>query len=153
VVLCGDGEARAGLEEEARGSRAVVFPGWVDAVQIWTLMEISLAGLAPYRVTENFLLNLPNKPIEYLSAGLPVLTTLEGELGRLLRDGECGTRYAEGSPESLADVLARLLDDRAGREAQGRAARRLFAERFEAARVYGDYAAHLETLARSRRPA
>ena len=55
----------------------MLFPGWVNKPEIWILMRIAQVGLAPYRSTEDFIISIPNKAIEYMSAGLPVISSLK----------------------------------------------------------------------------
>jgi len=136
-VLCGTGEQVGVLRARARGSRAIVFPGWVGKAQIYTLMEMAQVGLAPYQNHVGFVGNLPNKPIEYLSAGLPVVSTLQGYLSKFLDEHECGITCANGDATALAQTLAALADDRARLKMLSENARRVFTERFEAEKVYG----------------
>jgi len=145
-VICGRGEMAKHYEEMASDCSNVVFPGWVNAPQIWTLMRMGAVGLAPYRKSVAFASHVPNKAIEYLSAGLPILSTIDGELGRLLRERVCGIVYPIGDSAMLADVITTLHDNSALREEMARNCKRLFHERFEAERVYGELAEYLERL-------
>lgn len=146
-VLCGDGERLAEYRQLAAGLPDVLLPGWVDAAQIWTLMERASFGLAPYVPSKNFLDNVANKPIEYLAGGLPILCSLErGALHRLVTQSTVGVPY-DGSASKLA---AAVLDSAAQPERYAelaKNARRLFAEKYEARQVYGDMAEYLASLA------
>lgn len=146
LVLCGDGENRLALERQARGLRNVLTPGRVGPPEIWDLMRRSVAGLAPYRPYRNFEDNLPNKPIEYLSAGLPIVGAESRVLKQLLEAHNCGITYAHGSVEDLVRAVVSLTSDPALRSAMSRRAAGLYAERFVAERVYDQMAAHLERL-------
>jgi glycosyltransferase involved in cell wall biosynthesis len=145
-VLCGEGERLSGYRDAAGDLANVMFPGWVDAPKIWTLMRMSTVGLAPYVSRENFLANLPNKPIEYLSASLPVVSSIDGYLGSLLRDFNCGVIYPAGEPSALADAL-REFGRNAPKLAQlSQNASRVFAQRFDADVVYVQFAEYLENM-------
>jgi glycosyltransferase involved in cell wall biosynthesis len=145
-VLCGDGERLAEFRRQAVDIPGVVLPGWVNGPQIWALMERASFGLAPYVASANFLDNIANKPIEYLAGGLPILSSLGGgALDRLLSDHACGVSYA-GDASRLADAVAASIARPADHLSQKQNARRMFAEKFEAARVYGDLADHLASL-------
>jgi glycosyltransferase involved in cell wall biosynthesis len=145
-VICGANGLDA-MKHKAAGLDNIVLPGHVGAAEIWTLMRMSIAGLAPYRALSNFEDNLPNKPIEYLSAGLPVVASDLRLLGGLLRAEACGLTYAHGDADALAAVIRILVEDPSRRREMSFRAAQLFAERFTAERVYSAMSAHLEGLA------
>ncbi|MGE5483895.1 MAG: glycosyltransferase family 4 protein [Ignavibacteriales bacterium] len=146
-VLCGDGESLARYRRLAEGCASITFPGWVGAAEIWALMRMSSVGLAPYRTSPDFEASLPNKPIEYLSSGLPVVTSLGGVLGTLLSDHICGVKYGDGDPQSLEAVLVDLYDHPERVDAMSANAVSLYRERFVAEKVYAEMAAYLEGMA------
>ena len=146
-VVCGTGDCLAKYKRMAEGIDGVVFPGWVGAAEIWTLMRMARTGLAPYRNSKDFRSSLPNKSIEYLSAGLPLLSSLTGELERLLAEHGCGVTYAEGDSGSLVTALEKLFDDGARLETMAANAFALYREKFTAEKVYGELCGYLEDLA------
>lgn len=143
-VLCGDGEALARCRRRAADLDHVIFPGWVDAPRIQALMQWANVGLAPYFSRPDFLMSYPNKVLEYLAFGLPVLSAMDGLVGGLLRENDCGEVYT--SPADLAGRLLALRDDPGRRTAMSIRARGLFQQRFDAARVYADMGRYLESL-------
>lgn len=145
-VLCGAGERAETLKARACGSRAVVFPGWVGKAEIHTLMEMAQAGLAPYRNHAGFVDNLPNKSIEYLAGGLPVVSSLTGCLASFLDREGCGVTYPEGDVHALRDLLIRLLDNPGLQNSMAINARRVFTEQFEASKVYGEMIDYLQEI-------
>lgn len=144
-VLCGDGDGLSTFKAMAAGLDNVVFPGWVGWAEIWTLLRMASVGLAPYRNSLNYTGNLPNKPIEYLSAGLPILSSLDGMLRSLLARHGCGITY--GSAGDLVAALSTLRATPRHLEAMSAAATSLYREEFVAEYVYDAMAAHLETIA------
>jgi len=146
-VLCGDGDRLGHYKERAAGCPNVLFPGWVGRPEIWTLLRLSSVGLAPYRSTEDFRLSLPNKSIEYLSAGLPIVTSLKGALENLVTAHDCGVVYENGSAESLAEALTQLQRFPEAVVRMRENATALFAGRFRAEAVYGEMADYLEQIA------
>lgn len=148
-VLCGAG---ADLEKYRRLGQSVpqvLFPGWMNAAQIWTLSRISSVGLAPYISCDNFVRNLPNKPIEYLSAGLPVASSLRGVLERLLATHDCGMTYENRNPGQLAQVIADMQDNPARRAVMSENARQLYRKQFVAEAVYSEMRTYLHEVAES----
>ncbi len=145
-VLCGNGDRLPQYRDLAAGCGNVLLPGWVGAEDIAYLMSRASVGLAPYRSSPSFVVSIPNKAIEYLCGGLPVLSSLSGELERVLSEGGCGLTYPNGGEVELADTLVRLYDDPALVRTMGERGRTLFEQRFEARRVYGDMVRHIETI-------
>jgi glycosyltransferase involved in cell wall biosynthesis len=151
-VFCGQGDHYERLKREASGLSNVWFTGWVDHPKIWTLMNRSAAGLVPYKNSTNFENGITNKPIEYLSAGLPIVTTLRrGALREILDANECGLWYAEGDAEGLAERVRGLAREGKRREEMSRRAKDLFERSFLAERVYGEMIDHLDEVRRSYR--
>ena len=137
VVLCGAGPRLELLKQQARGLASVRFPGWVGAAEIWVLMRRASVGLAPYLDNAGFADNYPNKTIEYLSAGLPVVSSLRGYFRELLDQYGFGVSYTSGSPQELADALAAIFSNPVLRAGMSRRAHAVFQEHFEAGKVYG----------------
>jgi glycosyltransferase involved in cell wall biosynthesis len=150
-VICGDGEYSAGWRNLMSGLPNVHFPGWVDRAQIEALAKRSHAALTPYRNIDNFTKNLPNKVIDALSLGLPIISPLQGEVANLIEAHEVGLRYGTDSGRSLVECIDVLISSQALRQKMSNNARRLYRERFSYEMVYGGLVRHLELLARSRR--
>ena len=124
-----------------------MLPGWVDKPEIWTLMRMSAVGLAPYRLSENFLRNVPNKVIEYLSASLPVFYCLDGALDRLLGRGAGGVRYRYEDADDLASQLCLLEQCPERLRGLSETAAALYRSRFQAHQVYSGMVRYLEEIA------
>ena len=147
-VLCGTGEKLPAYERMAQGLPNVDFPGWVDRNQITALMNMSKMGLTAYPSSEDFLLSIPNKPIEYMSAGLPVLSNIDGTLVGLIKKHGVGALYRSSEPSSIVDVIASLIDDPGTLQAMRTASAALFSREFDAATVYASYSRYLQKVAR-----
>ncbi|WP_224957447.1 glycosyltransferase family 4 protein [Geomonas subterranea] len=148
-ILCGAGDRLDYYKKAAAGLSNVSFPGWVGSSEIWALMRIAHLGLAPYHNTKDFCASIPNKPIEYLSAGLPVLSPLTGVLHDLLLRNGCGVFYSEGGVKSLVDALELSYDDPAHLKIMANNAINLFQERFTAEIVYSNMKKYLEEVSNS----
>jgi glycosyltransferase involved in cell wall biosynthesis len=149
-VICGTGDHEPLYRDLARGLPNVLFPGWVGATQIWTLMRMSQVGLAPYCSSPIFEDHLPNKPIEYLSAGLPVISSIRGALGALLEVHQCGVCYHSGAPRELAGIFAALQRDPLRLSSMSANAAAVFHREFEAEKVYTEMVHYLEGIAANR---
>jgi len=120
------------------------FPGWVDVGDLSRLLKSSTVAVLPWTSQAAA---FPNKAFHYLQAGLPIAGSMAGELRQLLLDYNAGSYFEPGCGAQLADVLTRWLENRSLVEAMSRNAKRLAAERLDAARIYADFAAHVESVA------
>lgn len=145
-VLCGTGDQWQSVKESAAGLPNIIFPGYVDPSQVWTLMDLSKVGLAPYRNIKNFTTNLPNKVSEYLAGGLPILTSLEGELRQFVLTENCGVTYQESDPHSLAQIVLGLRENEKGLCAMSKNAVKIFSEKFNADIVFENMIDRLEEI-------
>lgn len=145
-IICGDGERRRQVASGFEGIPGVVMPGWIMRPQIVALGRRCSVFLAPYCNSPNFELNLPNKIIDALGLGLPIVTPLQGEVRALIERFGVGVSYAEGDAAGLTSAIG-LLKDADCRAKMGLAARDLFRQRFSFDEVYGRVAARLELLA------
>ena len=152
VVLCGKGDFLEHFRNQARDVPNVLFPGWIDKPRIRALMERSQVGLAPYRNTANFAGHIPNKPAEYFSAGLPVVSSLEGGLAELLAGYGCGRTYGDSDARELAEILRHFAARPEQLERMSRQALKIFDDRFEGGKVYAAYGEHLARVVESHRP-
>ena len=143
-VLCGSGDRLEYFKRLAEGSKTVIFTGWIDEAEIWSLMRISAAGIAPYYSTEDFRLSIPNKIVEYLSAGLPVLSSLEGSVSDLLKEHGCGLFY--NGVQDFIEKLRYVSENDTARKKMSDNALALFNERFTAEKVYGEMIEYLSSI-------
>ena len=60
----------------------------------------------------NYNFSLPNKIFDYLSAGIPVISTDLHEISRILNEFSCGILIPEPAPEEIRKAIVRLRDDR-----------------------------------------
>jgi len=146
-VFCGTGDRLEHFKHLAKGANNVLFPGWVNRSQIWQLMRLSSAGLAPYPNRPDFLMSIPNKVVEYFSGGLPILTGLEGRLKSLLESKHCGLNYQNDHPDTLVEQILFLTTNPEQRNEMATNAKELFFEEFDAEKVFGNMAGHLESIA------
>jgi glycosyltransferase involved in cell wall biosynthesis len=146
-VVCGDGARRKQIEAQAAGLPNVLFPGWVTEDLIQGLFERSSIGLTPYIPSQNFILNLPNKPAEYMAGGLCIAHSLDkGELFNLLSTRDCGFSYGQDG-RALAKQLKRLVEDPVRLAGLRARAKEAFSVLLEGESVYGEMVRYLEGVA------
>jgi glycosyltransferase involved in cell wall biosynthesis/ubiquinone/menaquinone biosynthesis C-methylase UbiE len=146
-ILAGTGEQAGILRRESAGLSNVLLPGWLDAPEIGSLLAHGYLGLVPYACEKD---RLPNKPFEYLSAGLPLISSLEGEMAELISDYGLGLNYHPGNLDGLCLAIESLLDNRDLRDQMSAHALAFFNEYGDADKIYAEYAGHMESLAKSK---
>ena len=142
-VLAGAGEKFDLIVEKASGLKNVVLPGWIGQKEISVLLKMAYAGLVPCRSVEN---TMPNKPFEYLSAGLPLINSLEGEMAELVEQYGFGLNYLPGDLEGLCLCIERFASDLFLHDKMSRNALRFFREYGDADKIYEEYATHIEKI-------
>lgn len=147
LIIAGTGESSAEWQKAAAGLPNVKFPGWVNPAQARVLAERSSGYLAPYIGSDDFDRSIPNKVIDALSLGLPIVTSLRGEVAALIDQFGVGLRCGTDSNRTLYDCLAVLIGDPQLQQRMSRNALQLYGERFSYEKVYGEAVAHLERLA------
>ena len=126
VVIAGEGDLRASLEEQARALRAPVsFAGKLDRGAVAETLAAADAVVVPSVVDRAGNVDgLPNVLLEAMACGRAVVATRVAGIPDVVRDGADGLLVPPGDPLALALALARLLTDVALRVQLGSEARR-----------------------------
>ncbi len=127
IHLIGDGSERRALEEEAAaaGLDRVHFAPPMPREALAARLGAAPAMILVLKPIPVFDTVSPNKFFDALAAGIPVVQTTQGWIRQVLADHDCGVTVDPRRPESLADALVALGDDRARRDRMARNARRL----------------------------
>ncbi len=144
LLICGAGEYLTKLKEQSCHLENIIYTGWINEKQIRLFLRMAAVGLAPYRESKNFTINIPNKFAEYLSASMPVLLGIDGEMGKMAEQYGCGYVYRTG--EELAAYILKLKVNPDLRKSMSINAGRLFKECFDAEKVYSDMVTYLEEI-------
>ncbi len=124
LTIIGDGLSRAENERRARelgiGDRTE-FTGWLEHAELSRRLREAHIGVAPFLPADPFYMR-PVKILDYMSAGMAIVASGQGEVERMLDQGRTGLLVTPGDVGELAEALARLASDPDLREALGRAA-------------------------------
>ena len=121
------------LVEEGR----VRFHGYLAENELKRLFATCAVGVIPMR--DDSWVGIPNKLFDYLAAGLPVVTTLHGECGRLVEEERLGVTCEFGQVDSMLAALRRVM----GGEVPERVE---LPTRLAAEGIYVDYVRNVERL-------
>lgn len=138
-VLSGSGGKEEALKSSTKGLGNVVFTGWLDAAGLAAMMRLAALGLAAYADTAAQ--SLPNKIFEYMSGGVPILSSLRGECADFLSAHQCGETYASAA-EFMEHIDAFRAHGRRWAE-MGAKGRAVFLKEYDSAVIYprmADYA-------------
>jgi glycosyltransferase involved in cell wall biosynthesis len=144
-ILAGTGEQEDLVHRESAGLANVSLPGWIDGEEITALLQLGYLGLMTYSPTAPQ--SLPYKPFEYLSAGLPLVSSLGGEMAEIINHFGLGLNYPAGELDGLCRSIETLLDNSSLRDKMSVNALAFFKEYGDADKIYTEYAKHLENLA------
>uniref|UniRef100_UPI004048D047 glycosyltransferase family 4 protein n=1 Tax=Polynucleobacter sp. TaxID=2029855 RepID=UPI004048D047 len=147
-VISGDGELGPLWRANAAGLDNIVFTGWIGADEINWMRDQAAIGLQPY--SKGAPQGLANKLFEYLSAGIPVVSSLAGENQQLITRHHCGLTYRAGDSVDCHRQLSELIDNPTLRQRMGAAGMTLFKSEFNAESVFERLVDHIESTAKTR---
>ena len=132
LTIAGDGDSKEKFEKLASNSKNIIFLGWQNDKGMNTLMSISKCGLYCLQNTEDFINTFSNKAIQYLSAGLPIINSLNGFAKTLLSDTGAGLSYKEGNVDDCMRQIEKLYLNEEKRAKMAVNAKKLFNTKFDA---------------------
>lgn len=147
LVICGDGDEAEKIRRKFAHCNNVLFPGWIDRPKQIALAQMAKIGLAPYHNVSNFQLNMPNKIIDYLSLGLPILCPLKGDVEKLILESKLGGIYDEGNPDALMLKIYEIIADENYSE-YSRNCKFTYEKQFNVNSVYGALSDFLISISR-----
>lgn len=148
-VISGVGDYEARWKAMAAGLGNTVFTGWITRPEIGWLRQHAAIGLQPY--VAGAPQGLANKTFEYMSAGLPIVSSLAGENGDLLEQTGAGLMYPAGDAEGCFEAILAILSSPERARQISAVARTTYAERFSSAAVFGSLASALANAAEAYR--
>ena len=95
---------------------------------------MALASLLPYKSTKNFIDNIPNKFIDSISNGVPILSSLEGEVRQITEKYNLGFHYKKS--EDLIRYINMILDSKNLVEIQSKNAISIYEKYFDFYKSY-----------------
>ena len=106
ILLGQGGDHYDGLRAELEQYDNLHLPGWLPREEAYRLASTCHLGLIPLKASHSDF--LPNKPFEYASLGLGLLSSGQGEVRNLVETNGCGWHFREGDHNSFQAILSRL---------------------------------------------
>ncbi|MFU8847639.1 MAG: glycosyltransferase family 4 protein [Opitutales bacterium] len=142
LAMVGEGEKRSALE--ARQLAHVQFTGFMSGESLVAQLQHADVGIVPFLPGSG--VAMPYKAGEYLAYGLPVISSIDGELGALLKAYTCGMTYTAGRADSLVTAIQAYLHDSAKLAREKEAALSCYYATFNREKIYPDFAQWIESL-------
>jgi len=143
-VLCGDGDYLEEVKLLMKDLNNIIFPGWVDRSKIKIISQRSNVAIAPYLNIDNFKNNLPNKIIDSLSLGLPILSPLEGEVKKLINENKVGLSYDKTDNNNLYCCINQMISNKDMLNTFSENSLKIYKKNFHFKTVYPLFVKHLE---------
>ena len=144
LIICGSGDKEDYLKDLSRNSN-ITFPGYMSALELKSLMLVSDLGVCPHIPKQMYLDTIPGKAIEYMSEGLPIITTLgNGELGKLIEQKNFGYSYKAFETESLTHLILDILKNKNLLKNKRDEIIKFYSQTFDKSVVYKNYSNHIE---------
>lgn len=142
-VLAGDGEQEGFLKKKAAALQNVTFTGWLGKKDISSLLKKASVGIIPCKSVVGA---FPNKTFEYFSFGIPVLSSLEGEVADKINKFRMGFNYKHGDLSGLCEALKLITSDLVLRDQMALNAFDFFEKYGDAETLYLQYCNYIETF-------
>lgn len=145
VVIGGTGTNFEEIRAAASDLSHVHLTGWLGRKDMDLLVSRAATGIIPGNIPIDA---FPNKAFTYLSGGLPVVSSVGGDLQEAIRGRQVGLDFSAGDPNGLADCLMRLEGDPVLLSQLSANATKFFVEELDSDQTYSAYACHVLQLAR-----
>ena len=143
-VLAGEGDQKEKYKAiiKQRSLQNIILPGWINKYQIRSLLQNSSFGLVPLRDRKDYIISIPNKPIEYLANSLPIISYLPGELKKLIEKESIGFIYKDES--DFINIINNIEDN--DLNIMKKRCKALYKRKFDSRLVYNQFADFIEKV-------
>ena len=146
-VICGSGPESSRWKKMSNGLTNIIFPGWIDRPCAQVLAQRSYASLAPYKNSKDFVGSIPNKIIDSLSFGKPILSPLSGEVAEMILNHHVGISYGGEKNLCLYEAIEKICLDDQFRNFLSCNAKSLYLKEYSYEQVYGSLVKNIEKIA------
>jgi glycosyltransferase involved in cell wall biosynthesis len=143
-IIGGDGAKRHKVVEASEKLNNLIYTGWLNENEILSLLKISKIGLIPYK--KYAFQSLPYKPFEYMCGGLALLSSLEGDLAKIIDKNKIGLNYTAGNKDSLIQKIEYFFNNEKITKEMGVRSRQLFLEKYRSELVYSEFSNYISKM-------
>ena len=111
IIIAGDGPLKMEVNNfilENKG-KIVSYLGHIAPQSLIDLYKNCDVGLSTYTEISN--VEMPDKFYDYTAAGLPIINSLKGEVGKIIEKEGVGLNYKAGDTKELYDAFILLISD------------------------------------------
>ena len=145
-VVAGDGNKATEVRNLLEGCNNIILPGWLDTEKSAMLYQNSIATIAPYINHESFSMSIPNKISDSWARGLPVITSLSGEVAMVIAQHSIG--HSTSDIDSMYDYLVELIQNKKERRTIALRSKLFYTNNLGFEKTYGDFICKLKEIAR-----
>ena len=109
-VVAGSGPQKDMVEEAAEKLENLSYLGWISDEELMRQYALSDVGLIQHK--NNLTQTVTYKLFSYLSAGLPILNSLQSEMAEIISTNEVGFNNDNGDVAGLVQNIERFMEDR-----------------------------------------
>lgn len=143
-IVAGVGPQSEIIEEYQRQLGNLNYLGWISDEELIRQYYLSDLGLIQHK--NNLTQTVTYKLFSYLSAGLPILNSLQSEMAEIISQNEVGLNNMNGDYLKLAENIEHFLFNRDKLEAYKKNALKLTKEKGDSEVVYGNMMVFFEEI-------
>lgn len=144
INICGNGPQFELVKEKLSGLKNIKLHGWLSKNELASVLNNSKLGLAPYKNTFDFQMSVSNKFVEYLSYGLPIVITADGNMSKILDKSKSG--FGSTDVDKLCKYIVDIKNDKDEYKKESNNAKKLYEEKFVASKVYKEMIDYIEKV-------
>lgn len=108
TIICGTGPQQKIIEDASQYLSQLKFKGWLKETQLSNELNEASFGLMFYKPGAPQ--GWPNKLAEYLSFGIPILNSLDGESFEYIKNKNVGINFKHSEIQSLAERIINMSE-------------------------------------------
>ena len=142
LIICGEGDDIKYYKNIS--SNNIIFKGFIQKPDMEKIISECSVGIVPLKSRVDFIKAIPNKAIEYLSYGIPILTSLSGDLQNFIDKNKVGLFYNNQS--ELKNHILRLKSDQHLLDELSNNASKIFLNKFDFSKNFESIKNHFISL-------